>query len=86
MPQLDWAIDIIPSTSGTGAAFHPKLVPPAHPGDPLKAQIGYIVTWGNRTGDTHQPSSSPASRAARRGWSRSSICRHSAGVSISLSD
>ena len=55
MPQLDWAIDIIHATSGTGAAFQPKLVPPAHAGDPLKAQIGDIVTWGNRTGDTHQP-------------------------------
>ena len=26
MPQLDWAIDIIPSPSGSGAAFQPKLV------------------------------------------------------------
>lgn len=55
MPQLDWAIDIIPSTSGSGAAFRPKLVPPANPGDPLKAQAGDIVSWGNRTTDTHQP-------------------------------
>ena len=55
MAQLDWAIDIIPSPSGTGAAFRPKLVPPAHPGDPLKAQAGDIVTWGNRTTAAHQP-------------------------------
>jgi len=53
MPQLDWAIDIIPS--GTGAAFRPKLVPPAKPGDPLKAQPLDIVSWGNRTTEQHQP-------------------------------
>lgn len=52
MPQLDWAIDII--TSGTGAAFQPKL-PNSKPGDPLNAQEGDIVTWGNRTNDVHQP-------------------------------
>jgi hypothetical protein len=52
MPQLDWAIDIIPS--GTGAAFRPKL-PKAKPGDPLNAQSGDIVTWGNRTKNVHQP-------------------------------
>ena len=53
MAQLDWAIDIIPS--GTLAAFQPKLVPPAPPGAPLNAQIQDIVTWGNRTTETHQP-------------------------------
>jgi len=53
MPQLDWAIDIIPY--GPEAAFRPKLVPAANPGDPLKAQADDIVTWGNRTGDVHQP-------------------------------
>lgn len=52
MPELDWAIDIIPS--GTGAAFRPKL-PNAKPGDPLYAQANDIVTWGNRTLDEHQP-------------------------------
>jgi hypothetical protein len=53
--QLDWAIDILPSPSGAGAVFRPKLVPPANPGDPLKAQPLDIVTWGNRTTETHQP-------------------------------
>jgi hypothetical protein len=55
MPQLDWAIDIIQSPSGTLAAFQPKLVPPAAPGAPLNAQAQDIVTWGNRTTETHQP-------------------------------
>ena len=53
MAQLDWAIDIIPA--GTLVAFQPKLVPPAAPGAPLNAQAQDIVTWGNRTQDTHQP-------------------------------
>ncbi len=54
MPQLDWAIDIIASPSGSGAAFQPRL-PNAKPGDPLYAQVNDIVTWGNRTSDVHQP-------------------------------
>jgi hypothetical protein len=55
MPELDWAIDIIQSPSGSGAAFQPKLVPPAQPGAPLNAQPEDIVSWGNRTTETHQP-------------------------------
>jgi hypothetical protein len=53
MPSLDWAIRIVPATGG-GAAFQPR-VPNAKPGDPLKAQVGDIVTWGNATQETHQP-------------------------------
>lgn len=53
MAELDWAVDIIPY--GSGAAFQPKLVPPATPGTPLNVQTNDIVTWGNRTGEVHQP-------------------------------
>jgi len=54
MAQLDWAIDIVPVSTG-GAAFQPKLAPPVAPGAPLNAQLQDIVTWGNRTTETHQP-------------------------------
>jgi hypothetical protein len=47
-----WAIHIV-STS-TGVQFQP-WVPNANPGDPAHAQIGDIVTWGDDTGQAHQP-------------------------------
>ena len=31
------------------------MVPNSNPGDPTKAQVGDIVTWGNDTNDIHQP-------------------------------
>jgi hypothetical protein len=49
--SLDWSIRIVSVTGG--AAFESR-VPNATPGV-LKAQIGDIVSWGNATGDTHQP-------------------------------
>src|SRR5262245_8837705 len=51
--SFDWAIRIVP-ISGGGAAFQPR-VPNTNPGDPLKAQVGDIVTWGNATDAIHQP-------------------------------
>jgi hypothetical protein len=48
-----WSVRIVP-VAGGGAAFQPWGVN-AGPGDPVKAQCGDIVTWGNATPDTHQP-------------------------------
>jgi hypothetical protein len=53
MAQLDWSISIV--SAGTVAAFQPNLAPAVPPGTPLNAQAGDIVSWGNRTGETHQP-------------------------------
>jgi hypothetical protein len=53
MPSMDRAIRIVPAAGG-GAAFKPRF-PYANPGDPLKAQVGDVVIWGNDTKETHQP-------------------------------
>jgi hypothetical protein len=50
--SLDWSIHIVKVTGGS--AFQP-WVPNSHPGDPAKAQILDIVTWGNDTEEVHQP-------------------------------
>jgi hypothetical protein len=50
----DWSIKIVPSGSGSGAAFLPDLHG-AQPGDPLHAQQDDLVTWNNTTRDKHQP-------------------------------
>ncbi len=50
--SLSWSVHIV-SVAG-GAAFQP-WVPNSNPGDPTKAQVGDIVTWGNDTNDIHQP-------------------------------
>lgn len=50
----DWSIKIVPSISGSGAAFQPDLQG-FQQGDPLVAQQDDLVTWANMTGDTHQP-------------------------------
>jgi hypothetical protein len=50
---LSWSVRIVP-TAGGEAAFQPWGVD-ANPGDPVKAQVGDIVTWGNAAGGTHQP-------------------------------
>ena len=51
----DWSIKIVPSSSGSGAAFQPDLQGYG-PGAPLPAQQDDLVTWANTTGQTHQPS------------------------------
>lgn len=48
----DWSINII--TSGGGAAFVPA-VDGAKPGDPLNTMQDDLVTWNNKTKQTHQP-------------------------------
>jgi hypothetical protein len=50
--SLDWSIHIVKVTGGW--AFQP-WVPNSHPGDPVKAQVSNIVTWGNDTAEVHQP-------------------------------
>ena len=50
----DWSIKIVPSSSGTGAAFQPDLQG-YQPGDPLPAQQDDLVSWNNTTDKTHQP-------------------------------
>jgi hypothetical protein len=49
----DWSIKIVPTGSGTGAAFQPD-VPGSNPGDPLSAQQGDLVSWNNTTDQAHQ--------------------------------
>jgi hypothetical protein len=51
--SFDWSIKIVPVATGM-AVFQPDVLG-AKPGDPLQAQVSDIVTWGNHTGDTHQP-------------------------------
>ena len=51
--SLDWSIRIVSAAGGT-SAFQPR-VPGANPGDPLKAQVGDTISWGNDTTVTHQP-------------------------------
>lgn len=50
----DWSIKIVPSPTGSGAAFQPD-VQGAKPGDPLRAQQDDLVSWNNTTQETHQP-------------------------------
>ena len=50
----DWSIKIVPSSSGTGAAFQPDLKG-KNPGDPLECMVDDLVTWNNTTHDQHQP-------------------------------
>ena len=52
--MADQSIKIVPSNSGSGAAFQPDLQGYL-PGDPLPAQQTDIVSWNNTTDDTHQP-------------------------------
>jgi len=52
--MADWSVKIVPSYSGTGAAFIPDLQG-YQQGDPLQAQQDDLVTWSNTTNDTHQP-------------------------------
>jgi len=52
--MADWSIKIVPAKSGGGAAFQPNLAG-FEQGDPLPAQQGDLVSWSNRTADTHQP-------------------------------
>ena len=47
-----WAIHIV--STPTGVKFWP-WVPNSNAGDPAHAQVGDIVTWGNDTGQAHQP-------------------------------
>lgn len=50
----DWSIKIVPSSSGTGAAFQPDLKG-KNPGDSLECMVDDLVTWNNTTKDEHQP-------------------------------
>jgi hypothetical protein len=51
--SLSWSVHIV--ADGTGAAYKPTI-PGANIGDPVKAQVGDIVTWGNATDNlTRQP-------------------------------
>jgi hypothetical protein len=51
--SLSWSVHIV--ADGTGAAYRPTI-PGARNGDPVKAQVGDIVTWGNATDNlTRQP-------------------------------
>jgi hypothetical protein len=52
--MADWSIKIVPASSGSGAAFQPDLKG-YNPGDSLPAEQDDLVTWSNRTGQTHQP-------------------------------
>src|ERR1700720_621506 len=52
---MQWKIKIVPSESGTGAAFQPDI-PGSKQGDPLQAQVGDAVFWFNEDSTTaHQP-------------------------------
>lgn len=51
--MADWSIKIVPSGTGTGAAFVPDLQG-AQPGDPLQAQQDDLVSWNNTTKQSHQ--------------------------------
>jgi len=50
--SLSWSVHIV--AQGNGAAYKPTI-PGAQIGDPVKAQVGDIVTWGNATGLVRQP-------------------------------
>lgn len=54
MSGQDWSIKISPASSGSGAVFTPDLLG-AQPGDPLQTENEDIVSWNNRTGDSHWP-------------------------------
>jgi len=65
MDQFDWAVNIIKGDdSKPGSAFQPN-VPNSQPGQALLAQVGDIVTWGNRTDEPHQPWVSDQNYVAR---------------------
>src|SRR5712691_1944625 len=53
MAGQDWSIKIIPSDTGA-AAFVPDLRG-AQPGTPLQTENADLVSWNNRTAQTHQP-------------------------------
>jgi hypothetical protein len=44
--SLSWSVHIVAQSNG--AAYKPTI-PNAQIGDPVKAQVGDIVTWGNET-------------------------------------
>ena len=52
-PNFDWSVKIVTVSKGV-AGFRPDVLG-AQVGDALQAQVSDIVTWGNLTGDTHQP-------------------------------
>jgi hypothetical protein len=54
MSGQDWSIKISPASSGSGAVFTPDLLG-AQPGDPLQTENQDIISWNNRTGDSHWP-------------------------------
>jgi len=54
MAGQDWSIKISPAASGSGAVFTPDLLG-AQPGEPLQAENADIISWNNRTGDSHWP-------------------------------
>ena len=48
-----WSVRIVVTGDGT-TKFQPWGVG-ANPGDPAKAQVGDIISWGNATNQPHQP-------------------------------
>jgi hypothetical protein len=50
MAGQDWSITIIPS--GNAAAFQPQN---GEAGQPQDAENSDLISWNNRTGETHQP-------------------------------
>jgi hypothetical protein len=50
MAGQDWSITIVPS--GSSAAFQPQN---GSPGQPQRAENADLISWNNRTGETHQP-------------------------------
>jgi hypothetical protein len=54
MSGQDWSIKIVKAGSGSTAAFVPSLEG-AELGEPLQAQSSDLISWNNRTANTHQP-------------------------------
>ncbi len=52
MANQDWSIKII--QDGSTVAFEPDVIG-GQPGQPLQAQNADLVSWNNRTADTHWP-------------------------------
>ena len=55
MSGQNWSIVIAPpATAGGAASYTPDLMG-MRPGDPLQAGNADIISWNNRTPDSHQP-------------------------------
>ena len=55
MSGQNWSITIAPSAAPGGPASYTPDLMGTKPGDPLQAGNADIISWNNRTDDSHQP-------------------------------